>query len=203
MKILLLVLSVLAVVAEAHSGPYKTSSCKDSNFGGTAWRDISVAEPRVQKHLDFIAEESGDINGTVVNLTNCRIQTPVNTEGAAVNGDRIVTMDKVWETRENGVWVKRIAGMRIVYSERLRTRIPQKEWVLTPEGYYVEHIVYIETIGRRIQGFSICAGNACNSLEIPYAGAVGMGEHKSNEATRPDANAYELPVSGAVKIIRE
>ncbi|MCB0403276.1 MAG: hypothetical protein KDD51_00720 [Bdellovibrionales bacterium] len=164
---------------------WKTSTCKDAEFAQTAWRDITTVEPRIQQHLDFIAKESGDVTGTTVNLTNCHVQLPIDTQGKTTDGDRVVTMDKVWETHTNGRYEKHIAGMRIVFSERIRTRIPRKEWVLTPEGYYIEQTIYVEQIGRRVQGFSICAGNSCDSLEIPYAGAVGMGGGTPTSAELP------------------
>ncbi|MCB0419182.1 MAG: hypothetical protein KDD39_16160 [Bdellovibrionales bacterium] len=173
---------------------WKTSTCRDADFAQSAWRDITAIEPRVQQHLDFIAKESGDVTGSTVNLTNCHVQLPVDGQGKTVDGDRVVTMDKVWEKYVNGRYEKQIAGMRIVFSEKIRVRIPKKEWVLTPEGYYIEQIVYVESVGRRVQGFSICSGNSCDSLEIPYAGAVGLG---GGSATS------ELPVHQPSEVIRK
>lgn len=105
---------------------WKTSTCRDADFAQSAWRDITAIEPRVQQHLDFIAKESGDVTGSTVNLTNCHVQLPVDGQGKTVDGDRVVTMDKVWEKYVNGRYEKQIAGMRIVFSEKIRVRIPKK-----------------------------------------------------------------------------
>ncbi|MEZ4752237.1 MAG: hypothetical protein R3B54_16875 [Bdellovibrionota bacterium] len=185
-------LLIIACCANANAA-WKTSTCRDAQFAQTSWKDITDMEPRLQEHLDFIAKQSGDVTGNTVNLTNCHVQLPVDSQGKTTVGDRVVTMDKVWEKYVNGQYEKQIAGMRIVFSERFRVQIPKKEWVLTPEGYYVEKTFYVESMGRRVQGFSICAGNSCDSLEIPYAGAVGLGSGTSTE----------LPVRGPAEVIRK
>lgn len=153
-------------------------ACVDIGFEKSAWPQLQALEPRLKIQFDSIKTAYASVSKetlTFETLDNCTVEYPIDEGGKAVDGYRVVIMDKTWYGNEGKDEYK--GGLKIVYFVN-----------------YEDPGTQYETRKRKVYGFSLCKDPVtCNILGIPVqVPAVDPNRPNNRPAARP-----EVPVPAA------
>lgn len=148
-------ITLLGIFSSALSlgASFGASGC-EGEFANETWTELVTQEPRLEQELGNIAKASGQVNNHVVQLTNCRIEWPVNEKNEPIEGFRTAVLHHVWYTKNaQGESVRNEGGMRLV-------------WNTAYKDVYVGSEIIMQPV-RDLKGFTICQSPvACTTLNV-------------------------------------